>query len=296
MLRGTLLVIATAWLLGCGASRPGSQPEPARAAAALAPAPASIAVASGGIEQLPARAPLVARIDVQALRELELLGLLSSALSLSEADEAALEAASIAFLSVEPAHADARIVLVADRARCVRACEGFEPRADALGQPGDLRAALVQAETSGAVVVRVRAAVPVDASGDALRETLLESPVGILSELRDAELRVERRTRETGAWLEASLHARLANKGLASGLGLLLRDVTLKASDELAEAGLVAEAQHLEALVLDVGEDAGDTMPVALDARLTLQASALPAVVLAFKRSRERAAAGESLE
>jgi hypothetical protein len=295
--RLSILVVASAWLSGCGAAQHAA-PASAPASQVTASAPAQAAAPSAGVEQLPARAPLVARIDVGALRELELLALFSSALSLSDADAAALETASVAFLSVEPAQADARIVLVIDRARCVRACEGFVPRVEALGQPGDLRAGLVLDSADGSVVALVRAAVPVDASGDALRETLLESPVGVLSELRDAELRVERRAHAAGPRLEALLHARMANKGLASGLGLLLRDVTLKASDELLAVGLEADAQDLEALTLDVGEaeGAGDAMTVALDARLKLSASSLPAVVLAFQKSRARAAEDEALE
>src|SRR5689334_3831843 len=102
-MRRRTLVLLCIGLIACGASRPSPAPASTVEASAPAPQPAPSAPASAGVEQLPARAPLVARIDVQALRELELLALFASALSLSDADEAALEAAPVAFLSVEPA-------------------------------------------------------------------------------------------------------------------------------------------------------------------------------------------------
>jgi len=271
-------------------------------------------------EWLPAGAALAARVDLVALQQ---AGPLTALLQAWLGEHSSmLENARRVYIGVLPVADTERVVMVIEAEQapvatgeaawtpiardawvsCVRACGDYTlehaPIAPiATPAPaGDVRAALARtAVVSRSVESRAPQELALVCLGDllddsapakvALRDRLLDTSVGVASELREGTLRI---TQVQGT-LSTELHARFTSRGVASSASLLARGAVFEAADALEEGGLTREADLLYGLSTGLGEDD-------MTAKLSMPLDAVPTLVLAWLAKRSVPESAEPLE
>lgn len=296
--------IASASLIALTACA-GTQPQPSKPAVVAAPAPPPEPPLASTLplpEWLPAQTVLAARIDLVAL---EKAGPLSALLEVWLGEHSGmLEGARRVHAGVEPLGSSERVVLIveadsapdhAGEARwtplardawvaCVRACQGYVVERTAITRAEDARASLlasVQAAEGTQELAVAYAAELLDEHAPAkaaLRERLLDTSVGVASELRKGSLRMT----QTSTTLTTELHASFTSRGIASSASLLTRGAVFEAADALERAGLTREADLLYAITMSLGEDD-------MTAKLTVPLDAVPSLALAWLAARKQA-------
>jgi hypothetical protein len=252
-------------------------------------------------EWLPAGSVLAGRIDVVALQK---TGPLSALLEVwLDELSALLSNARRVHVGVEPVGALERVVLVieADQAPssaiaaspawqqiardawvgCVRACDGYAAARSALARPSDVRGGLLAAPAAREELAVAYAGELLEDSVPAkvaLRERLLDTQVGVTSELRDATLRMT----QSASTLTAELHASFTSRGVAGSASLLARGALFGAADELERVGLTREADLLYAVTLTQGADD-------MTAKLSVPLDAVPSLAMAWLAARKSA-------
>jgi hypothetical protein len=294
------------WVLAaCAGTQPVATITPAAKPAEPAPPPPLPLASELPVAQwLPPGAVLAARIDIVALQR---TGPLSALLEVWLGELSALfEGARRVHVGVEPAGMEERVVLVIEADQppngastawtpiardawvaCVRACDGFTVARTAPARPSDVRAGLLTAPGEGELAVAYAGELLDDAAPAkvALRERLLDTQVGVTSELRDATLRMT----QSASVLTTELHASFTSRGVASSASLLTRGAVFEAADALERAGLTREADLLYAITLTLGEDD-------MTAKLSVPLDAVPPLALAWLASRKNSAEEESLQ
>jgi len=292
-------LIATA---ACAGTQPPVE-KPAPAVAPAAPPQPPLASTLPLAEWLPAEGVLAARIDLVALEKTGPLPALLEAW-LGE-HSGMLEGARRVHVGVEPVASSERVVLIVEAdtppdaageatwtpiardawVACVRACQGYVVTQAPVRRASDARARLLPAfsevpfaEGSHELAIAYAAEV-LDEAPDkaALRERLLDSSVGVASELREGSLRMT----QTGTTLSTELHARFTSRGVASSASLLTRGAVFEAADELERVGLTREADLLYAMSMSLGEDD-------MTAKLSVPLDAVPAIALAWLAARKQ--------
>lgn len=262
-------------------------------------------------EWLPEGSVLAARIDVAALREAGPLPALLEAWLGAQAGM--LERARRVLVGVLPLPEADRVVLVVEAdeapapagqarwtqlardawASCVRACGGApEPARAAVTRSSDVRSVLgapppLDPEAPRELVI-AHAGELLDEGAPgkrALRDRLLDTSVGVASELAQGSFRVTR----SGAVVTAELHARFTSRGVASSASLLARGAVFEAADALERAGLTREADLLYAMTTSLGSDD-------MTAKLSVPLDAVPALALAWLAARRGGDAYEAGE
>lgn len=303
-------MLSAAFLLpapsGCAATAPQASAI-AQPVVAAPPAPPPLPLASELplAEWLPASSVLAARVDLAALQK---TGPLADLLAVWLGDDSAwLEQARRVHVGVEPVAASERVVLVieADAApvsnanaawtqiaqdawvACVRACDGYALARTAPARSTEVRAALASAPPAGELAV-AHAGELLDEGApakSALRERLLDTQVGVSSELREGTLRL---TRDTST-LTAELHASFTSRGVASSASLLARGAVFEAADELERVGMMREADLLYAISMALGPDD-------MTAKLSVPLDAVPSLAMAWLAARKPAQARDAIE
>jgi len=294
-IRTAMAVVLLGMLAGCaGSAQPATTPAVKAAPVEVAP-PLPLASALPLAEFLPPRVVLAARIDLLALEKAGPLPALLDAW-LGE-NSVLLEGARRVHVGVEPVAANERVVLVIEAEQapptnaaaswtqiardawvgCVRACDGYAVARTAPTRASDVRALLAApAAPAELLVVQVGElfdeTVPEKA---ALRERLLDTQVGVTSELRDGTLRMT----QASNVLTTELHASFTSRGVASSASLLTRGAVFEAADALEGVGLTREADLLYAISLSLGEDD-------MTAKLSVPLDAVPALALAWLKAR----------
>jgi hypothetical protein len=294
-------------LMACAGSQPVATIAPVAKPAEPAPPPAlRLASELPVAEWLPESSVLVARVDIVALQK---TGPLSSLLEVwLDELSALLTHARRVHVGVEPVGADERVVLVIEADQppsgassqwtqiardawvgCVRACDGYAVTRAVRARPSDVREGLLAAPVPQYELAVAYAGELLDDSVPAkvaLRERLLDTQVGVTSELRVATLRMT----QTASTLTAELHASFTSRGVASSASLLARGAVFGAADELERVGLTREADLLYAITLTLGADD-------LTAKLTVPLDAVPSLAMAWLASHKSAATeAESLQ
>jgi hypothetical protein len=293
-------------LAACAGSKPVVTTAPvAPPVAPEAPPPLLLASELPVAEWLPAGSVLAARVDIVALQK---TGPLSALLEmwLDELSELLAHARRV-HVGVEPVGAVERVVLVIEAYQppnsastawtqiardawvgCVRACDGYAAVRAARARPSDVRGGLLSAPAAQEELAVAYAGELLDdgvPAKVALRERLLDTQVGVTSELRDATLRMTQST----STLTTELHASFTSRGVAGSASLLARGAVFGAADELERAGLTREADLLYAVTLTQGTDD-------LTAKLTVPLDAVPSLALAWLAARKRETSEESLQ
>jgi hypothetical protein len=291
-----MAVVLLGTLAGCaGSVQPATTTPVVKAAPVEAPPPMPLASALPLAEFLPPGVVLAARID---LLSLEKAGPLPALLDAWLGEHSVLlEGARRVHVGVEPVAADERVVLAIEAEQapatsaavswtqiardawvgCVRACDGYAAARTAPARASDVRGLLAAPPApEELLVVQVGELLEENAPAKAaLRERLLDTPVGVTSELRDGTLRMT----QTSSVLTTELHASFTSRGVASSASLLTRGAVFDAADALESVGLTREADLLYALSLTLGEDD-------MTAKLSVPLDAVPALALAWLKAR----------
>jgi len=290
-----LLGVITVLAACAGTEPPATTPAAVKAAPVQAPPPLQLASALPLAQWLPAGAVLAARIDLVAL---EKAGPLPALLEVWLGEQSVLlEGARRVHVGVEPLAAGERVVLVVEAEHappssataswtqialdawvgCVRACDGYTLARTAPARASDVRGLLAAPPAAEELLV-VQVGELLDESAPvkaALRERLLDTQVGVASELRDGTLRMT----QASNVLTTELHASFTSRGVASSASLLTRGAVFEAADALEAVGLTREADLLYALSLTLGEDD-------MTAKLSVPLDAVPALALAWLKAR----------
>lgn len=253
-------------------------------------------------EWLPEGSVLAARVDIVALQK---TGPLSSLLEvwLDELSGLLTDARRV-HVGVEPVGAEERVVLVIEADQppkgtwtqiardawvgCVRACDGYVAARAARARPSDVRGGLLAAPAAQEELAVAYAGELLDdgvPAKVALRERLLDTQVGVTSELRDATLRMT----QTASTLTTELHASFTSRGVAGSASLLARGAVFGAADELERVGLTREADLLYAITLTQGADD-------MTAKLSVPLDAVPSLAMAWLAAHKSNDDAESLQ
>jgi hypothetical protein len=312
-IRTVAAAVFVGMLAACAGSQPpATTPAVTKPAPVEAPPPLPLASALPLAEWLPAGAVLAARIDIVALQK---AGPLPALLEAWLGEQSVLvEGARRVHAGVEPTAAGERVVLVVEAEQappssataswtqiardawvgCVRACDGYTLARTAPARASDVRGLLAASaappsdpagEAVGQELLVVQVGELLDESAPAkaaLRERLLDTQVGVASEMRDGTLRMT----QASNVLTTELHASFTSRGVASSASLLTRGAVFEAADALEAVGLTREADLLYAVSMSLGEDD-------MTAKLSVPLDAVPALALAWLKAR---ATGETLE
>jgi hypothetical protein len=291
-----MAVVLLGMLAGCaGSEQPATTTPVVKAAPVEVPPPLPLASALPLAEFLPPGVVLAARIDVVALEKAGPLPALLDAW-LGE-HSVLLEGARRVHVGVEPVAANERVVLVIEAEQapansaaaswtqiardawvgCVRACDGYAAARTAQARASDVRGLLAAPPApEELLVVQVGELLEENAPAKAaLRERLLDTQVGVTSELSDGTLRMT----QTSSVLTVELHASFTSRGVASSASLLARGAVFEAADALERVGLTREADLLYAISLSLGEDD-------MTAKLSVPLDSVPALALAWLKAR----------